>query len=375
MKTSQHNRTNAPAPLIPESGVRVDARVPERGLALDVTLPAGLTSVIVGPNGAGKSSLLQLISGQLQPSDGTVFIDHELAAGQGKWTPPHRRQVAVLTQRAALFPHLSVLENVAYGPRAAGQSKAVARERARRELEQVDAAQFADRRPNQLSGGQAQRVAIARALACDPKVLLLDEPFAAIDVEQAASLRALLARRLAGRTAALVSHDLYDIAALGERLLVIEDGQLVASGRPAELLTNPASDFLAKLAGVNRLLGVADGPDSIMLGELRVVGLGENLRVGGQAMALFEPAAVALYTEQRLGSPRNMWPVRVTGMQRVGAVVRMSLTLPDGQPLAADLTPQASADIAQPGAQLFAAVKAVQVRLVPIAGAVPKMSQ
>lgn len=366
--------------------VIAQASVPERGLELAVQLAAGATSVIVGPNGAGKSSLLQLISGQLRPTSGTVTIDDVPVAASEVWVPPHRRQVAVLTQNALLFPHLSVLENVAYGPRAAGQSKAAARERALHELEQVDAVQFAGRRPAQLSGGQAQRIAIARALACDPKVLLLDEPFAAIDVEQTAILRALLAKRLAGRTTILVSHDLYDIATLGDQLVVIEDGQVAAAGKPDELLANPASAFLAKLAGVNRLVGVIDGPDSIRVGELQVVGLseqggeigdgesGSKLQLGGTAIALFDPSAVALYAEQSSGSPRNVWAVQVVNMQRIGAIVRLSLQLPDGQQFAADLTPQSSAALVEPGARLYASVKAVQIRLLPVLGAVNKLS-
>ena len=170
------------------------------------SLGAGETVAVLGPNGAGKSTLLSIIAGLLRPDAGRAELDgdrvlFDLGAGRAHLdAPPHPRGTALLAQEPLLFPHLSALDNVAFGPRSAGASSAAARETARHWLAEVDAAALADRRPGQLSGGQAQRVAVARALAADPELLLLDEPMAALDIHAAPLLRRLLKRVLAGRT-------------------------------------------------------------------------------------------------------------------------------------------------------------------------------
>ncbi len=155
--------------------------------------------------------------------------------------PPHDRKVALLAQEPLLFPHLGVLDNVAFGPRSGGARRRTAHEAARRWLDEVDVADLADRKPGQLSGGQAQRVAVARALAAEPRLLLLDEPLAALDVAVAPALRQTLRRVLADRTVVLVTHDVLDALLLADRVVVLEGGRVVESG-PTHRRAGPAAE-------------------------------------------------------------------------------------------------------------------------------------
>ena len=241
------------------------ARLAERCFDVDLELAEGETVAVLGPNGAGKSTLLALLAGLLRPDggraelDGTVLFDVPDARRRGAWLAPHRRSVALLSQEPLLFPHLSVLENVAFGPRTrADRATAVAR--ARHWLDEVDAASLADRRPAQLSGGQAQRVAVGRALAAEPRLLLLDEPMAALDVAVAPAIRRMLRRVLAGRTAVVVTHDILDAFLLADRVVVMYAGRVVDHGPTRDVLERPTSPFTAGLASLNLLTGVGDGP-------------------------------------------------------------------------------------------------------------------
>ena len=200
------------------------ARVPERGVDVSFELGQGRVLGIAGPNGAGKSTVLAVLAGLLIPAAGRGAVGDRVLfdlddAGRGTWVPPHRRGVTLMAQRPLLFPHLTVLENVAFAPRSRGLGRRAARERAGRWLEDLGATRFADRRPEALSGGQAQRVALARALAAEPEVLLLDEPLAPVDASGTAELRELLGEVLRGRTAVLVSHDPRDVDELAQDVL------------------------------------------------------------------------------------------------------------------------------------------------------------
>lgn len=368
--------------------VRLDVELASRNLQVTLGVPDGQVLAVLGPNGAGKSTLLALLSGTLAPTAGTITIGGRDVTG----LPAHRRRVALLSQDALLFPHLSVLDNVAFAPRAAGVRRAEAEERARAWLEAVDADRFAGRRPGQLSGGQAQRVAIARALAADPDVLLLDEPFAALDVAVAPQLRALLRRVLAGRTALVVTHDLVDVVTLADRAVVLEAGRVVEDRPVRDLVESPRSRFAAHLAGRVLLQGTLAGElDPAAGGEAGrgdavvvetalgpVAGLWQDdtpAGPGAPAVALVDPAAVSLHPEAPHGSPRNCWPVEVVGMEPLGGQLRVvahgishgEAYVPEGGRsvrLAADITPAAAADLAvAPGRRLWFVVKAQQVRV------------
>lgn len=201
----------------PGPGIEVDATVAERGVELKVALAGGRLTAVMGPNGAGKSTLLGLIAGTLSPSRGEVrFV--------GKQDP----RVVILQQNALLFPHMSARKNVEFGLRCAGMSRSVSSQRALAELAEVRCRDLAERRPDQLSGGQAQRVAIARAMAVTPDVVLLDEPMAGLDETSANRVRALLRERLAssGATAVLVTHDPVDAQLLADTTVLIRHGRV-----------------------------------------------------------------------------------------------------------------------------------------------------
>jgi molybdate transport system ATP-binding protein len=232
------------------------ATVAVRNFDVKLSLSAGETIAVLGPNGAGKSTLVDLIAGLLMPDSGRAVLDDRVLFDRrpghtGKWLPPHRRGVSLLSQEALLFPHLNARDNVAFGPRSSGLSRRVAAEAADSWLAAVDASEFATRRPSTLSGGQAQRVAVARALAPNPKLLLLDEPMAALDVSVVPQLRRLLRTVLAERTTIVITHDVLDAYTLADRVLVLNEGRIVEQGNVREVLDHPQTAFTAELAGLN----------------------------------------------------------------------------------------------------------------------------
>jgi molybdate transport system ATP-binding protein len=372
-----------------EGFLDVSATVRRREFTLDValTLARGEVLAILGPNGAGKSTLLGVLAGLLRPDDGVVRLGSRLLTDTraGVHVPAHRRGVGLLAQQALLFPHLSALANVAFGPRCAGASRAKASEVARRWLADVDAGQLAGRRPSQLSGGQAQRVALARALAGRPELLLLDEPLAALDVDSAPLLRALLLRvvRGAGTTALLVTHDMLDALVLADRVAVLSAGRIVERGPTREVLTRPRSPFAARIAGLNLVpgVGVAGGlrtADGLVVAGRHPDGAASGPAVGDPAVAVFPPAAVAVFRSRPEGSPRNVVAVRLAGLEPRGELVRLRAGAMNGGPdwvdgLAADVTPAAVADLGAgsalaPGDRLWFAVKATEVLVHPAGG-------
>ncbi|MGY4844424.1 ABC transporter permease [Kocuria sp. MNB10] len=208
-------------------GLMVRVEHDRRRVAAEFTVEQGTTAALIGPNGAGKSTVFDVIAGLLAPDRGEIRVGDEsvLRAGgtaQDMWVPAHRRGVALMAQEPLLFPHLNVLDNVAFGPRASGAGKAMARRRALAWLREVDARAFAQRMPDELSGGQAQRVAIARVLAAEPRVILLDEPLSALDVTARPRMRKVLQRVLAGRTTMIVTHDPQDVAELADHVVRLE---------------------------------------------------------------------------------------------------------------------------------------------------------
>jgi molybdate transport system ATP-binding protein len=352
------------------SSISLTAGIVGRGVSFEFDCADGEVVAVLGPNGAGKSTLLSVIAGLIRPDTGRVLLGDDVVTdtSSGTFVPAHARGVASLTQNALLFPHLSVEANVAFGPRSRGLRKRAAHERARQWLESVDAIELADRKPGELSGGQAQRVAIARALAADPRVLLLDEPMSALDVDTAPAVRRLLRRVLRDqrRTAVVVTHDLLDALALADTVVVVESGRVVERGPTTEVLTAPRSAFAARIAGVNLVSGTMDGADSLTTSwGLTVSGLG-GTDTGGSSVAIFAPAAVAVHLEPPHASPRNVFPVTIASMDVHGATVRLRADQhPDGSPgIAADVTPAAVAELdLEPGLAVFFVVKSQEVAL------------
>lgn len=351
-----------PEPL----GARVAATVAARSVHLDLVVPAAQTLAVVGPNGAGKSTLIGLLAGDLQPDEGSVELAGHIVSTPQHHLAPHRRRIATVGQRPLLFPHLSVEDNVAFGPRSRGQTKAKARERARTELDLMGMGSLAMRKPRQLSGGQAQRAAIARALAIDPDIVLLDEPFAALDATVTPELRRLLRARLSGVTTVLVTHDFLDVAALATNMVEISEGQVVGQGNVTDLSRRPATPFMANFLDLNVLHGHVDDDGALHLGDENgpvVTSAGDRIR-SGAGRAIFAPGAVSLFAQAPGGSPRNALPATVTVIEDRHPVQRVHLEVA-GQQLAADVTAAAVRDLdLHPGASAVVVVKATQLDLV-----------
>ena len=347
-------------------GLELGVRWAERGLDLDLRLPAG-RHAIVGPNGSGKSSLLAVVAGLARPDEAAVTLN-----GRPLQTlPPHRRRVALLSQAAALFPHLDARDNVAFGPRSQGQDRTAARAAADTWLEMVGMSTYADRRPTQLSGGQAARVALARALAAEPDALLLDEPLAALDVEATPTMRAVLAQVTHARSdlvVLIVTHDVLDVLTVADQpqdtLTVL--GDRVEHGPTQQVLAHPQSAFTADLAGVNLLRGRAipgSGAQAQTAGSDLAIATGPH-EVSGPCWVTFSPDAVSLHREHPEGSPRNVWVGQVARVETHAGRVRVWLDSPF--PLSAEVTPAALADLPlRPGSEVWASVKASQVSVHP----------
>ncbi len=347
-------------------GLQVDVAMHRGEFALDVQLDVapGEVLAVLGRNGSGKSTLLGAISGLLRPDAGWITLDGRVLTdtAAGVHVPPHRRRVGLLAQEPLLFPHLTVAENVAFGPRSAGVRRARALHVARERLVEVDAAEFADRRPGKLSGGQAQRVALARALAADPALLLLDEPLSAVDVDLAPQLRALLRSLLADRLAVVVTHQVLDALVLSDRVVVLDGGRVVEQGPTRQVLTRPRSAFAARLAGLNLLTGTATATGLCTQGGVEITGRNEAAAVGEPAVAVFAPAAVAVHTARPGGSPRNVVASTITGMEPHGDLVRVR----SAADISADVTPGSVAGLGlRPGSVVWLAVKATEVSVHP----------
>lgn len=351
--------------------LQLRATVAERGLDVEFTVPAGEVLAVLGPNGAGKSTALHVIAGLVSPDTGRVRLGERILTDTavGIDVATHRRRVGLLLQDPLLFPHLNVSANVAFGVRGTHAQRHAS---ARHWLREVDAEQLADRRPRQLSGGQAQRVAIARALAAEPDVLLLDEPLAGLDIAAAAAIRAVLRMVITRgrRPAVLITHDLLDVLTLADRVLVLESGMTAEIGSVTEVLAAPRSHFGARIAGINLINGTigADGALHTAWGSRwHGVAAGSDALTGDQsAVAVFSPAAAAVYREPPHGSPRNTAAVTVAELDSHGSAIRVRGTeQPDGAPgLAADVTPEAAADLRlTPGERIWITVKAQAVAL------------
>lgn len=222
-------------PRVPVPGVRIAGTLAERHIDVDLTCGPGVVTALMGHNGAGKSTLLSVLSGALDAPQMTCTW--QWSDGTSGRLP----KIATLEQKPVLFPHMSLLANVAFPLRCAGISPAEAEVRAREALESVGLAGLEQRRPAQVSGGQAQRTALARALVVAPEVLLLDEPMAALDVEAARGLRELIAQRFLGRTVIMVTHQIEDAAALDAHIIVLKGGRLLREGPWRELINQSMS--------------------------------------------------------------------------------------------------------------------------------------
>lgn len=396
---------NAPDPLL---DARVGVELGTFRTDVHLSVGRGVTAVL-GPNGSGKTTVLKALAGLHTLSSGHVRVDGRTWADGRTHLPPEERSVGMVLADPLLFPHLSLLDNVAFGPRSRGMPRATARDRAAEELGRVGLGGLAGRRPSQVSQGQAQRTALARALATDPQVLLLDEPLSALDPQTRSVTRADLAHRLrefAGVTV-LVTHDPLDALTLGDHLVFMEEGLVVQAGPPAQVIGRPRSGYVAGIVGLNLVrgtlvahearegtdgaregtdearertdvpkrrvtsvptttdvthrsgTGVGAGPEAgaeasapaasaLDLGggdRLVVAEVPDGARPGDELMATVNPAAVTLYTERPAASARNLWELEVAAVTVTGQRARVRLRGLSTTELVAEVTLPAVAEL------------------------------
>ncbi|WP_435748924.1 sulfate/molybdate ABC transporter ATP-binding protein [Microbacterium sp. PMB16] len=315
------------------SGLRAHVVVAREHFAVDVKVEvaAGETVAVMGPSGAGKSTLLQAIAGLEPLAAGEIAVEDRIVdrvAAPRVQTTPMNRGIVLLGQDARLFPHLSVRENVAFGPRAAGVDARAARDSADEWLERVGLPGAGGRMPRELSGGEGQRVAVARALAASPRVVLLDEPLVALDPATAGEIRRMLRDQLAGITTIAVTHDAADAVALAERLIVVESGRVTQSGPVREVLAAPASGFVASIAGVNRLVGAAGG-GAWRSGDVRLTSADAASRAtaatdGVALAAVFRPQDVRVV--DGAATDADAWSATITRLESTLAGIHVHTT-------------------------------------------------
>ncbi|MBT2368037.1 molybdate ABC transporter permease subunit [Streptomyces sp. ISL-10] len=360
----------APSPQGPQG---TDLPAPQDGWALhaDVTgfnrlaldAEPGTTIAVVGPNGAGKTTLLRALLGLTARSHAVIRLgDTDVSA-----LPPHRRGVAWVPQDGALFPHLNALANTAYGLRAQGVRRADSRRSAQHWLDRLGVGHLAHRRPAQLSGGQAQRVALARALAARPRLLLLDEPLAALDQTARARVRHTLRTHLDGfgGVCLIVTHDPVEAVSLADRVLVLDGGRALQDAPPAEVTRHPRSPWVARMLGRNAWPGTASAHGLDLAGGGTLVAA-DPLPVGTDALAVIAPEAVSVHRDRPAGSPRNVWPGIVREITVSGSRLRLLVVSEQVPGLVAEITPQAAAELGiAEGVPVWTSVKATEVTTVP----------
>jgi len=329
------------------------------------TIEEGEVVALLGPNGAGKTTLLRTIAGLVPFNSGRVLLDGEVLEDTTtrEYVPTEKRSIGFVFQEYLLFPHLSVLNNVAFGLRARGFSRHASAEKAMRWLDRFGLKSYAGSKPADLSGGQRQRVALARALAPDPRLLLLDEPLAALDVTTRAEVRRDLKRHLESFEGIrlVVTHDPLEAVALADRLIVMEQGHLVQTGTAAEVTEHPRSQYVADLVGVNLFRGEADHGSVKLMGGQLIAAAGADL---GEVFAVVHPRAVAIHRTHPEGSPRNVWPGRATSIELLGSRVRVRLS---GEvPVVAEITPSAMRELnLVEGGEVWLSFKATDVAVYP----------
>jgi ABC-type sulfate/molybdate transport systems ATPase subunit len=332
-----------------------DLRVPLRAFDLALSLEVDGTVALVGPSGAGKSTVLRALAGLVRPAAGRIALGEDVWFDERTWRRPEERPVGMVFQHYALFPHLSVRQNVQFGARVDAVPL----------LERFGLARLADARPARLSGGEQQRVALARALAREPRLLLLDEPLAALDAHTRSTVRTELREvlRSSGLPALVVTHDFEDAASLADLVGVVVDGTLRQLASPAELVARPADAFVGSLTGANLLPGHAVPVGSLTALELAGGGTVYSTdAIVGAAAAVVYPWDVTLARTARDDSAQNHLAAEVASVSRIGNRVRVAVG-----PLTAEVTSESAERLAvREGDRLVATWKATATRLVAL---------
>jgi molybdate transport system ATP-binding protein len=311
-------------------------------LDMELAIRAGHTVALLGPNGAGKSTAVAALAG-MEPLDrGHIVLGGRTLddPGVGVFVPLEERRVGVVFQDYVLFPHLTTLENVAFGLRSSGVKRSGARMRAAEWLDRLGIGSLGHRKPGELSGGQAQRVALARALIAQPDLLLLDEPLAALDATVRVELRHVLADHLRAFSGPrlLITHDPTEAFLLADEIHIIEDGTITQVGSADDVRLRPRTRYIADLAGSNLVAGTAShGVVDTGTHQLHV----GDTHIAGSVLATIHPRAISIHRNHPEGSPRNTWETTITRLEHYGDRVRLQT----GDPLSltAEVTPGAVA--------------------------------
>ncbi len=339
-------------------------RVRLNGFLLDATViaPQGEITAVIGPNAAGKTTLLRAIAGLIPLEGGSIQLGDELldSVDRDRHVAPQDRSVGYVFQDSLLFPHMSAVDNVAYGIRARGRTKRDARSVAHAALREVGLEEVAELKPDELSGGRKQLVALLRAMGRDPELLLLDEPTSSIDAVSRPVVRRRLIERLESFNGVvlLVSHDPVEAMSLASRIFVLEDGKVIQRGSPQELASRPNSRYVAEVVGVNLWRGTAR-EGTILTGSGGKIITAEQ--ISGDVIAVAHPHAIALHTARPVGTPRNAWSGRVESVEPIGAG-RIRLRIAAEIPLIAEVTLAARDELELgPGMRVWATLKATEI--------------
>jgi len=337
------------------------------GFVLDahLAIAPGMTVALLGPNGAGKSTVVSALAGLIPIDDGVIVLGGVTLDDPGRavFVPPEERRVGVVFQDYVLFPHMTIVENVAFGLRSRGVERAVALAAAVEWLNRLSVADLAARRPDDLSGGQAQRVALARALVIEPDLLLLDEPLSALDVTTRVDLRRTLSDHLEGFPGPrlLITHDPTEASLLADEIYILEDGAVTQVGGPDDIRLRPRTRYIADLAGSNLVVGSAS--EGVITTSDHVLHIAD-LHIAGDVLATIHPRAVALHRHEPEGSPRNTWETTVIRVEYHGDRVRLQTG--DPLPLTAEITPGAvdALELSE-GSAVWLSIKATEVAVDP----------
>jgi spermidine/putrescine transport system ATP-binding protein len=307
---------------------------------IDLQIPGGEFFSLLGPSGCGKTTTLRMIAGFEQPTSGQILLDGTDVA----YTPPHQRNVNTVFQNYALFPHLNVFDNIAFGLRRAKRPKKEIKERVGQALELVQLPSYERRKSSQLSGGQQQRVALARALVLNPAVLLLDEPLGALDAKLRKALEIELKslQQEVGITFLYVTHDQEEALTMSDRLAVMNGGRIEQVGAPQDVYEDPETVFVADFLGVSNLMdatgrGAADGHCRVAVGRFELEAGGGPSDVVGPAKLVIRPERVELEPHQADSGP-NCLPGMVERVVYVGSAVQVLVRVPTGEVLQALVT-------------------------------------
>jgi len=336
---------------------------------VNLQMPPGEFFSLLGPSGCGKTTSLRMIAGFERPTEGQILLDGVDMAQ----TPPHKRNVNTVFQSYALFPHLSVEENVSFGLKYQKASKAETVERVGKALELVQMSQFVKRRPNQLSGGQQQRVALARALILNPKVLLLDEPLGALDAKLRKRLQIELKalQEEVGITFIYVTHDQEEALTMSDRIAVMSQGRVEQVGGPKEIYEEPATAYVADFLGVSNLMdaagqGPAAGGCRVKLGEFELVAGQGDSGVVGDCKITIRPERIDIAPQGMSGE--NRIPAMVDRVVYVGATLQVILHLASGQTIQAWIPNVGDQDPHRSGDAVTAHFPREALRVLPIGG-------